>query len=507
MGRNVVLSPCVTIGGRSGKYDVPRIGDNVFVAPGARILGDVTIGDGAVIGANAVVIRSVLSRNVVAGVPARVIRENADSYQSWAGPPPSRSQAEASEVPVRGRMSRATTATRVLLFVHSLEFGGSEKQCIEMARVLSKNGFAVTIACLSASGPLRAAVEESGLSLVEFPVKKLLHLNTIAQLARFAWFLRSNRFQVVHTNDLYSNLFAVPAALLAGVPVIVSSQRDLSHWWWYTPRRRKLLRAIQKSATWVLVNSEAIRQDLIVHDGIDPRQIQVIYNGVDAKAFSPRVSRRPDLLPEMPAHSKLVIMVANMHIAVKGHNDLIAAAKTVSHHAPEARFLLVGDGEMRARFEDPVRAAGLEKVVLFLGRRTDIPDLLSCCDIGVLASHAEGLPNAVLEYMAAGLPTIATCVGGIPEIIEDQISGVLVPPKDPWALAAAILRLLNDKELCTRLAKAGRERALAKFDFGRVAEALTRLYQRPTLADGLPVDLTKQHAGFQQGQGAAWTKR
>src|SRR5207248_8996951 len=125
---------------------------------------------------------------------------------------------------------------------------------------------------------------------------------------------------------------------------------------------------------------------------------------------------------------KLIIMVANMHAGAKGHGDLIEAAGTVRETCPEARFLLAGDGEMRPFFEDQVRTLGLGEIFVFLGHRADIPQLLSCCDIGVLASKSEGLPNAVLEYMAAGLPVIATTVGGVPEIIENEVHGLLIPP-------------------------------------------------------------------------------
>lgn len=473
IGRNVVLSPCVTIGGRSGRYQVPRIGDDVFVAPGARILGDIDVGHGAVIGANAVVIQSVPPRTIAAGVPARIVRENIDSYDYSGWPRPA-------ELAERGHAEPAPAAppdpTRVLLFVESLELGGSERQCLELAHRLSRHGYSVTVGCLRASGPLRAVFGETGLPLVEFPVKSLLRPNALVQMARLAAYLRKNRFHVVHTNDLYSNLFAVPAAHLARVPVIVSSQRDLSHWWWYTPIKRKLLRWIQRSSTWILVNSEAIRHDLVAHDGINPRKIRVVHNGVDAGKFAPRPSQRKRLLPTFAAKDKIVIMVANMHIEVKGHADLIAAARIVSGRNPNVRFLLVGDGEMREEFERLARAWGLGEVVHFLGKRTDIPALLSCCDLGVLASRAEGLPNAVLEYLAAGLPVVATRVGGVPEIIEDEICGLLVPPGQPEPLARAILRVLGSDQLWARLAKAGRERVLAKFDFERVVLAVSQLY-------------------------------
>ena len=139
----------------------------------------------------------------------------------------------------------------------------------------------------------------------------------------------------------------------------------------------------------------------------------------------------------------------------------------------------MGDGEMRSFFEDQVRAAGLEEMFIFLGHRTDIASLLACCDIGVLASRTEGLPNAVLEYMAAGLPVVATTVGGIPEIIEHEVNGLLIPSENPAALSGALLRLLNDEQMRKRLAEAGRERVLARFNFASVLANLRQLYKNP----------------------------
>jgi glycosyltransferase involved in cell wall biosynthesis len=475
IGRNVVLSPCITIGGRNGKYEVPRLGDNVFVASGARILGDVTIGDGAVIGANAVVTRSVPARSIAAGVPARIIRENIQTAEHTGLPKVFRQ----SRGPNTGLLQPASVKqpVRALLFIHSLELGGSEKQCIEVAARLAKDGYAVTIGCLQATGPLRARVAEAGLPLAVFPAPRLLRPSALVQAFKLVFFLRKNRFQVVHANDLYSNLFAVPAAWVARVPVVISSQRDLSHWSWYTPTRRKILRKIQGLSSWLVVNSAAIRADLMARDGFDARKIRVIHNGVEAGRFTPgqQIPREP--LPGVSPGNKLIVMVANMHLPVKGHSDLITAAQDVCREHPAARFLLIGDGEMRSVFKRQVREMGLGHAVLFLGRRTDVPEVLSCCEIGVLASWAEGLPNAVLEYMAAGLATVATCVGGVPEIIRPEVNGLLVPAKNPAALGAALLRLLNNEPLRLRLASAARESVLANFDYARVLEHLKSLYQ------------------------------
>lgn len=379
---------------------------------------------------------------------------------------------------------------RVFLFIQSLELGGSEKQCVEMACLLSRNGFSVTVGCMRRTGPLRRKIAEVGLQLVEFPVASLLRPNALFQMLRLVRFIRENEFDVVHANDLYANLLAVPAARLAGVPVIVSSQRDLSDSSWYTPARRKILRRIQRMSTCVLVNSVAIRTQLIMEDRFESERISVVHNGIDVEHYGSASKHAHD-----PAFCgslfvpKLVVMVANMHRDVKGHGELLKAARAVCREYPGVRFLLVGDGEMRSSFEAQARVAGLEESVVFLGHRTDVAEILVQCDIGVLPSRAEGLPNAVMEYMASGLATIATSVGGLPEMIDHEVNGLLVPPRDAGALAEAILRLLKDDELRHRLAKAGRETMQSKYDFAVVLNHLRDVYR-----DSRPAPLSVQHS-------------
>jgi glycosyltransferase involved in cell wall biosynthesis len=143
-------------------------------------------------------------------------------------------------------------------------------------------------------------------------------------------------------------------------------------------------------------------------------------------------------------------------------------------------FVLIGDGELRSSFEQKVNSLGLAANFLFLGARNDVPDILSCCDAGLLASLAEGLPNAVLEYMAASLPVIATCVGGIPEIIGNSGAGLMVPPADPAALADAICTVLSDRGKSLAMGQNGRKRVVEQFSFNRLLAELEALYAEST---------------------------
>jgi glycosyltransferase involved in cell wall biosynthesis len=217
----------------------------------------------------------------------------------------------------------------------------------------------------------------------------------------------------------------------------------------------------------VLTNAQAIRAGLIQEEGFSPAKVKVIYNGVDVDRFANTSPDRECLFPGTTGQ-KLVVLVGNMHSEVKGQGTLIGAAAKVLGRFPQTTFLLVGDGERRAHFEQ--QAAPFGSSFLFLGSRDDVPAVLAACDIAVLPSAAEGMPNAVLEYLAAGLPTIASRVGGNMEAIEEGVSGLLIPAGDPDALADALIRLLHDEDFARKLARNGQQSVREKFSF----ESLTR---------------------------------
>ena len=369
---------------------------------------------------------------------------------------------------------------RIFHMVNSLDMGGSELQMVEVASRQKARGYQVIVGCLSSKGSLIEGLSHSGISVFEFNPQGALFLpRGIFQLLRLTWFFVRHRFDVVQVHDLYSTLLGVPAAWLARVPVILSCRRDLSHWWWYTPRNRRILRYVQNRSTYVIANSQAVRDFLVEKDGFDPNLIRVIRNGVALERFTNVRADRERLFPHLRAQSQLIAVVANMNVETKGHADLIRAAVEVSQEFRDAKFLLIGDGAERNRLEAMTGELGLSNTVLFLGRRNDVPSVLVCCDLFVLPSWAEGLPNSVLEAMAAGLPVVATRVGGIPELIDDGVSGLLVASKDSHALAIAILQLLRNDGLAKQLGRAARERVRAQFNFERLLSELDDLYTEP----------------------------
>lgn len=367
--------------------------------------------------------------------------------------------------------------TRVLYLVDTLNVGGTESQMAQAALRLHSTRFRVTVACLRAEGPYLELLQRAGIQVVEFPKRKtLLSANGVYQLLRLARFIRRGRFHVVHAYDLWANLLGIPAAWLVRTPIIISSRRYLADLEWYRPWRNRIIRQIYRLSTYVVVNSDAVGELLIQRDDLPREKIRVIYNGVDIERFARAQGNEGRLLHGMDGRRKLIAVVANMYSSVKGHAYLVAAARRVCQNLPEAMFVLIGDGPERPKVEQQVRELGLEKNFVFLGHRKDVGELLVDCDLSVLPSTAEGLPNVVLEAMAAGLPVVATCVGGTPEIIENGISGLLVPSRDPRTLAEAILRVLLDRELANRLGRAGQERVQTRFSFDRLIRCLEELY-------------------------------
>jgi glycosyltransferase involved in cell wall biosynthesis len=364
---------------------------------------------------------------------------------------------------------------RVCHVLDSLNIGGTETQAVELARRLDPAQYEVTLACLQARGPLAERLKGSSVRLLEFHPKGGMNSpGGIYQLLRMAAFLRRGRFDIVHAHDLWANLLAVPAAWMARVPVILSSQRDLSHLDFYQGRNKKWLRRVQKLSRLVVANAGSIRDGLIADEDFSPDKVRVIYNGVDMDRFTKVQPDRGRLFPGVTG--KLVAFVGNMHTDVKGHPTLIAAAAEVVRDFPETRFLLVGDGAARSDFEAQAASLGIQANVLFLGRRDDVPEILACSDVAVLPSKAEGLPNAVLEYLAAGLPTVASNVGGNAEVIREGVSGLLVPPGDAGALSSALLKVLRDPDLARRLGAAGQEHVRTNFSFERMIDQVDQLY-------------------------------
>jgi glycosyltransferase involved in cell wall biosynthesis len=364
----------------------------------------------------------------------------------------------------------------VFFLLDSFMIGGTETQAVELARRLDPARFQVTIGCLRKEGPLLDRLKGTSVEIVKIDLGRGIDSTSgILGVLKLARYLRQRRFEVVHAHDLWSNMVGMASAMLARVPVTITSQRDLSHDAWYGTYRRRVLRFLQRRSSVVLTNAKAIRDGLVAQDGIPSEKVCVVHNGVDLDKFRNSHPDRAALFPDSEGN-KLVVLVGNMISEVKGHLVLISAVAEIVEQHPKTQFVLVGEGPKRVEFEAQVASSGLKESFLFLGRRTDVAQILACCDIAVLPSLAEGLPNAVLEYLAAGLPVVASALGGNLEVIQDGITGLLVPAQDSRALAHALTRLLDDQEFSARLARAGRDHVASHFSFERLVAEVDKLY-------------------------------
>jgi glycosyltransferase involved in cell wall biosynthesis len=239
----------------------------------------------------------------------------------------------------------------------------------------------------------------------------------------------------------------------------------------------RLQKLVCRFADCVLVNADAIRERLI-EQGYDPSKIVVIRNGIALSNFARR-ERSAVLRSELgfPPSARLVAVFSRLN-PMKGVEYFLDAASIVAERFPDVRFLVAGDGGSRKELEDRARRLGLEARIVFTGFRSDVRELLSEAAISVLPSLSEGTSNTLLESMAAGLPVVATQVGGNPEVIEDGVSGLLVPPRDSAEIAAAVGRLLEDEGFARRLGQAGMRRVSELFSLSGSVQQTEHLYQR-----------------------------
>lgn len=372
-----------------------------------------------------------------------------------------------------------SSRVRVLQFITNLFIGGTERQVTSLTGRLDTSRFEPYVGCLIRQGQLLDEIIRLGILVAEYRVRRLYGARTLWEGLRLARDLRRMRIDVVHTYTFHGNVFAIPAARLAGVSAVVASIRDrgvdLSPW------HERAQHAVCRLAHRIAVNSQGLRRRLVAQ-GHDPARIVVIRNGIDMSKFRPR-SRSHQLRRELglPADAPVVAVFSRL-IPVKGLDYFLEAAARVAARAPEARFLVVGDNQAhnvgyRTTLERATARLGLEGRVVFAGWRLDVPNLLAETTVSVLPSVIdEGLPNVVLEAMAAGVPVVATDVEGSTEALENEVTGLVVRPRDADALADAICRFLETPSLAARFGAAGRERVAQHFSIDRYVRETEALY-------------------------------
>ena len=323
------------------------------------------------------------------------------------------------------------------------------------------------------------SIDLSSTPVQVYRIGKLYGVRAMREVLRLARYLKNERIDVMHAYNFYANVFAVPAARLAGVPVVLASCRDTGEYW--TARQRRVNRLVCRLADGVIVNAEAIKARLI-DEGYATDRITVIHNGIHCpslKTAADQKAVRQTL--KVPADGPLIGVVARL-ARLKGIEYFIHAAKAVLTRLPDAHFLIVGDTcvdpDYREELKQLTAGLGLQDRLTYTGFRLDIPEILPALTVSVLPSiSGEGLSNSLLESMAAGVPVVATNIGGNPEVVKDGVTGMLVPPKNPEELARAICRMIETQGLADAMGRAGRQRVIDHFSIDSMIGTTQSLYQ------------------------------
>jgi len=361
---------------------------------------------------------------------------------------------------------------RLLYVAGNFVTGGAERHLLEMWRRIDRSRFDVRIAVLKREGAFTPLVEATGLPIHDLGVgRRLYDLTGLRGLLRLVSVVREFRPDVIHGYLFGPNLFAALAGRLCGVPVVCVAKRNVDAF--ESPRQVAVQRLAHRLATHVTAVSREVAATSVAL-GIPADRVTVIENGVDVARFDGATHRAA--IEGLPDGAPLVGSVGCL-APRKDYGTLLAALAAL---APRRAFrcAIAGDGPERPALEARAAELGLAERVRFLGERTDVDRLLPAFDVFTLSSREEGIPNALLEAMAAARPCVATRVGGNAEVLEDGRTGWLVPAQDPAALAAALEEALSDPGEAGRRGAAARRAMVSERSIDAMVRRHEAFYRR-----------------------------
>lgn len=357
----------------------------------------------------------------------------------------------------------------VVQVLYSLEIGGAEKVAVTIGAHLDRKRFRPAICALDRDGVLSEELVRYG---IPYHVlwRKGIEAGVLARLYRC---FRQERARIVHTHQFPQLLFSCLPARAYGAKIVHTEHE------FYTyrdnARARRLFKPLLRFCSVLTVVGPEIARYYIEELGVPPKRVQVIANAVDTARFK---------LPSPESRSRLGLAAEDLVFGIVGrlerekdHRTLLHAFRTLADHVPAARLLIVGEGSLRRELEDCARTLGLERNVIFLGARADIPEVLAALDVFVLTSVHEGVPLSVVEAMAAGKPVIATDVGGLRLLVKPSVNGLLVPPSDPVAIEAAMRELAANPALRQGMGERSRQIACDSFSVSAMIERYQEIYE------------------------------
>lgn len=348
-------------------------------------------------------------------------------------------------------------------------WGGQERRVIQECLRVRELGHNVVIACQPGSAVLENA-KRVGIPVEEVPMRRVFDPAAIWKIYRA---IKKHRINVVSTHSSKDSWSGGLAAKLAGVDLLVRTRHMAN------PISQSPFNFVYRMPDGIVTTGEAVREAMIKDNGMAPERIVSIATGVSLERFDPSRPVDPGLREELgiPEGAPVITMIAMLRRG-KRYDVMVAAAALLKDEFPQARYLFVGDGAGRARIEELVREAGLERQVILTGYRSDIPELLAISDLAVLTSELEGVPQGITQSMTMGLPAVAAPVGGLAELVLDGETGLRAQSGDPASYAAAIATLLRDEALRKRLGGAARNHMLQGYTEEMMARRTLEFYHR-----------------------------
>jgi glycosyltransferase involved in cell wall biosynthesis len=368
-----------------------------------------------------------------------------------------------------------------LWVIDSFAMGGAEALVPVFADAIDPARMAVRVCCLKSlhGNPIEPELRARGVDVHNVGARSLRDVSALRRLTRLA---REFAPDVIHAHLTYASIWTAFISCWLRVPLVATLHvppHEPDAPWRDRVRQRVMCALLNRRARAVVAVSSAQREEYVRAGLLDERRILVVHNGIDMSRFStPSLECRAALRREVGSglDRPLIAMVAVLREARKGADIALEAMTELRRLEPAPMLVVVGDGPLRQELEARSRSLGVDRVVRFLGNRRDVPDILAASDLFVFPTRRDPFPTVLLEAAAAGVPVVSTHVDGVPEIVEDCRTGLLVPPDEPGTLARAVRSLLLNDTMRLQLGQAARDRAHTHFSASAWVERLQCVY-------------------------------